>query len=100
MNQQNQNRPGQQRPVDTALAGQRVTQAQHRHLQVLALCILEGRHADQVGLRPLAAELAKIDAITSASAALDVAFGLHEIGVNAFSQAEPRLDAVRLIILQ
>ncbi len=40
--------------------------------------------SDQAGLRPLAAELAKVDAITSAHQALDVAFSWQALGVGAF----------------
>ncbi len=40
--------------------------------------------AERVGLAPLAAELARIDAIANAEQAIDVAFALEPLGVGAF----------------
>ena len=48
---------------------------------------LDPAHAEQTGLRPLAAELAKVDAVTSAQQALDVAFAWGPLGVSAFFDA-------------
>ena len=45
---------------------------------------LDPAQAEQAGLKPLAAELAKVDAVTSAQQALDVAFAWQVLGVSAF----------------
>ena len=54
---------------------------------------LDPTHAEQAGLRPLAAELAQVDAVTSAQQALDVAFAWRPLGVHAFFNPEIYQDA-------
>ncbi|MBN8888541.1 MAG: M13 family metallopeptidase [Rudaea sp.] len=61
--------------------------------------------AEQVGLTPLKAELARIDAIKSATDALDVAFGLQPLFVDVFfspdiSQDEKASDVMAIHLYQ
>ena len=45
---------------------------------------MDSLHADSLGARPLAAELARIDSVRTPQQALDVAFALRPLGTDAF----------------
>jgi putative endopeptidase len=66
---------------------------------------MDGAKADQVGLAPLKSELARIDSIKSANDALDVAFALQPLFVDAFftpdvSQDEKASDVMAVHLYQ